>query len=247
MSIEKQFGAPVPGWSPRPLPGFDARESGYARIERLDAAIHAADLHRANQGDDGIWDYLPYGPFADEAGYRAWAQDMAALADPRFYVVRDLRTGRCGGVASLMRMDPENGVIEVGHINFAPELQRTRAATEAIYLLMSWVFEAGYRRFEWKCDALNMGSRRAAERFGFSFEGVFRQAVVTRGRNRDTAWFACIDADWPGLRAAYQTWLSPGNFDAEGRQKASLAALTAPVRVSDDPVLSGRAGAEEQG
>jgi len=227
----------MPDWTARPAPEFERRDGAYAAIERLETAVHAADLYRANSADDRIWDYLPYGPFADLAGYEAWVSQMAACADPRFYAVRDLETGRCGGVASLMRMDPANGVIEVGHINFAPELQRSRAATEAIYLLMSWVFEAGYRRFEWKCDALNVGSRRAAQRFGFSYEGVFRQAVVTRGRNRDTAWFACIDKEWPVLRDAYQTWLDAENFDGQGGQIEPLGPLTAKARVSDDPTL----------
>lgn len=138
-------------------------------------------------------------------------------------------------MAAFLRITPEAGTIEVGHIAYAPELQRTRAATEAMFHLMPWVFEAGYRRYEWKCDALNGPSRRAAERLGFSFEGIFRQAAVVKGRNRDTAWYACIDGDWPALRAAYETWLDPANFDAHGRQRQALSDLTGPILAARDP------------
>ena len=140
-------------------------------------------------------------------------------------------------VASYLRIDPNAGSIEVGHINMAPALQRTRAATEAMYLMMKWAFEAGYRRYEWKCDALNAGSRRAAQRLGLSYEGVFRQATMYKGRNRDTAWFAAIDKEWPALEAAFQAWLHPKNFDETGRQIERLADLTALVRVASDPTL----------
>ena len=150
--------------------------------------------------------------------------------------------GRLGGTLSLMRMEPRAGSIETGWLTFAPRLQRTREATEAVFLLMRWSFEAGYRRFEWKCDAANLPSRRAAERFGFSYEGVFRQAGVVKGRNRDTAWFAAIDAEWPALSAAYDRWLDPGNFDPAGRQRESLAALTRAILVARDPLLAGGAG-----
>jgi len=136
-----------------------------------------------------------------------------------------------------MRIKPGAGSIEVGHINLSQGLQKTRAATEAMYLLMAWAFEAGYRRYEWKCNAANLGSRRAAERLGFSYEGVFRQAGVVKGRNRDTAWFAAIDSEWPALKSAFETWLAPTNFDANGRQMQSLSDLTAPILVARDPVL----------
>jgi RimJ/RimL family protein N-acetyltransferase len=134
-------------------------------------------------------------------------------------------------------VNPQAGSIEVGHINYAPALQRTRAGTEAMYLMMRWAFEAGYRRYEWKCNALNLGSRRAAQRLGFSYEGVFRQAAVIKGRNRDTAWFAAIDSEWPALREAFEAWLSPSNFDADGQQKERLGDLTRLVRVASDPAL----------
>jgi RimJ/RimL family protein N-acetyltransferase len=210
-------------------------EGRWARLERLDPSRHAAEIHAANRGSDAIWDYLPYGPFAEEGEWRAWAEGMAGRPDPFFYAIRDLSTGRAAGVASFLRVAPEAGSIEVGHINLAPALQRTPAATEAMALMMGWAFGAGYRRYEWKCDALNRPSRRAAERLGLSYEGVFRQAAVVKGRNRDTAWFAAIDKEWPALRAGFAAWLDPANFDREGRQRVALSALTAPVLVARDP------------
>ncbi len=235
---DAKFGAVVAGWTVPPRPGPDVMQGQHVRLERLDPARHAADLHRANKADDAIWDYLPYGPFADEAGYRGWADGMAGLADPFFYTLCDPVTGRAGGVASYLRITPEAGSIEVGHINLSPSLQRTPAATEAMALMMGWAFDAGYRRYEWKCDALNLPSRRAAERLGLSYEGVFRQAAIVKGRNRDTAWFAAIDSEWPALKAAFGQWCDNANFDAAGRQKVRLSDLTAPVLVTRDPALT---------
>jgi RimJ/RimL family protein N-acetyltransferase len=212
-------------------------EGAYARLEPLSADVHAAPLFEAFEGNDRVWDYMPYGPFSSAALYHRWVREVSGQADPFFFAIADRATGRWGGVASYLRIAPEAGSIEVGHINFSPGLQRTRAATEALFLMMQWAFEAGYRRFEWKCDALNAGSRRAAQRLGLSYEGIFRQATVVKGRNRDTAWFAAIDSEWPALEAAFRHWLAPGNFDAEGRQSSSLGAMTAPVRVSADPSL----------
>ena len=229
MSGERRLGEPVPGWTAPPHPDWQAAEGRFVRVERLDPARHADALFAANRVDDRIWDYLPYGPFEDIGTYRDWAAAMAGKADPRFYALTDLATGRAGGVASYLRIDPAMGSIEVGHINLSPALQRTAAATEAIYLMMRWAFDAGYRRFEWKCDALNLPSRRAAGRLGFSYEGTFRQAAIVKGRNRDTAWYAIIDKDWPALQAAFETWLSPSNFDAGGCQVRRLGELTAPV------------------
>jgi RimJ/RimL family protein N-acetyltransferase len=206
----------------------------YVRLDPL-APAHAPALHAANRADDAIWDYLGYGPFASEAEYAAWVGEMAGKPDPLFFALTDLARGTPAGVASLMRIEPEQGTIEVGHICLAPALQRTRAASEAIFLFADWVFREGYRRFEWKCNALNRASRRAAERFGFSFEGVFRNHMVVRGRNRDTAWFAMTDGDWRGLRPAWQAWLDPANFDAEGRQRRRLGELTVPWLVASDP------------
>jgi RimJ/RimL family protein N-acetyltransferase len=212
-------------------------EGRHIRLERLDPAAHATEIHAANRASDAIWDYLPYGPFATEADWRAWAEGMADLADPFFYALRDLRTGRAAGVASFLRITPAAGSIEVGHINLSPALQRSPAATEAMALMMGWAFDAGYRRYEWKCDALNLPSRRAAARLGLSYEGIFRQAAVVKGRNRDTAWFSAIDSEWPALSAAFSRWLDPANFDADGRQRSSLSSLTAPLLAARDPAL----------
>ena len=230
-------GAPVPDWSPPPRPDGVPLEGRHARLERLDPDRHAADLHRANSVEDRIWTYLPYGPFSSAATYHRWAREVSAGSDPMFYAIQDRASGHWAGVASYLRIAPEAGSIEVGHINFAAELQRTPAATEALFLMMEWAFEAGYRRFEWKCDALNRGSRRAAQRLGLTYEGVFRQATVVKGRNRDTAWFAAIDAEWPALREAFSAWLSPSNFDADGRQRERLSDLTRLVRAGGDPTL----------
>lgn len=242
MAEQRNLREPVPGWTPPRRPDWAAREGRWVRLERLDPERHAAALFAANRADDRIWDYLPYGPFAAEAAYRDWAAGMAGRDDPCFYALIDRGTGLAGGVASYLRIDPAAGSIEVGHINLAPVLQGSRAATEAMYLMMGWAFAAGYRRYEWKCDALNRPSRRAAERLGLSFEGVFRQATVVKGRNRDTAWFAAIDKDWPALKACFDRWLRPENFDAEGRQRESLSALTRPLLVADDPDRTGAVG-----
>ena len=240
--MERTFGAPVIGWVVPKRPGLPVIAGRLARLERLDGAAHAEGLFGANAASDAIWGYLPYGPFARLAEYRVWVDGMAARDDPVFYAIRDRASGALGGVASYLRITPEAGSIEVGHINLSPLLQRSACATEALFLMMEWAFDAGFRRYEWKCDALNLPSRRAAERFGFSYEGTFRQAAVVKGRNRDTAWFAVIDKDWPGLRRAYRRWLDPANFDEAGQQRLSLAALTAPLLVARDPVLAGGAG-----
>ena len=239
-STARPKGRPVPDWRAPPCPGPDVMQGRHARLERL-APHHAPALHHAFSADDAVWDYLPYGPFDTLEGQADWVARMADGEDPYFYAIHDLSRPEAGalGVASYLRIAPAAGSVEVGHINFAPALQRTVAATEAMALMMGWAFDAGYRRYEWKCDALNAGSRRAAQRLGFSFEGVFRQAAVIKGRNRDTAWFAACDGDWPALREAFDRWLSPGNFDAEGRQRASLVTFTAPVRVASDPEQGG--------
>ncbi len=234
------LGEIVAGWTPPPRPGPAEIAGRFVRLEVLDPARHAAGLFAAFTGADAVWDYMPYGPFRDLAAYRGWLDSVAGKPDPMFYALCDARTGAALGVASYLRIDPANGVIEVGHINLSPGMQRRPAATEAMALMMGWAFDAGYRRYEWKCNALNLGSRRAAERLGLSFEGVFRQAAVVKGRNRDTAWFALIDKDWPRVRAAFATWLAPANFDAEGRQRLGLSDLTAGILVSRDPARTAR-------
>ena len=233
----KKFGAPVTGWTVPARPTGVLLQGEVVRMEPMDPDQHAADLFRACSGHDALWDYLPYGPFSSASDYHRWAKDTATGADPLFYVIRAVDTGHCGGVAAYLRITPEMGSIEVGHINLTPELNRSRASTEAMFLMMDWAFAAGYRRYEWKCDALNMPSRRAAQRLGFSYEGVFRQAAIVKGRNRDTAWFAIIDSEWPALREAYRAWLNPQNFDDRGRQKERLSDLTRLVRPGSDPAL----------
>lgn len=209
----------------------------FAELAPLAAEAHAALLFRAYAGHDEVWDYMPVGPFSSASQYHRWVRDHAGKPDPYFYAIKNLETDHWEGVASYLRITPDAGAIEVGYISYSPALQRTRAATEAMYLMMKWAFEAGYRRYEWKCNALNAASRRAAQRLGFSFEGVFRQAAVVKGRNRDTAWFAVIDAEWPALKEAFEAWLAPSNFDSRGQQIERLGDLTRLVRVSSDPTL----------
>lgn len=221
----------VANWAPPCRPEGQVLDGRYVILEPLSADRHGAAIHRANAASDTIWDYLPYGPFADATDYVSWVKEIENKADPFFYAIQDKTTGNWCGIASYLRISPEMGSIEVGHINFAPELQKTPAATEAMYLMMQWAYDAGYRRYEWKCNAANLGSRRAAERLGFSYEGVFRQAGVIKGRNRDTAWFASIDSEWPVLKGAFQEWLAPENFSPDGRQIISLSDLTRPVLV----------------
>ena len=193
------------------------------RLEPLDPGRHADDLLAAAQGDPRLWDYLPYGPFADADELRAWLAERAGSTDPLFLAVVDAETGGAGGVVSYLRIEPAHGCIEIGHIWFGASLQRTPAATETVYLLARHAFDdLGHRRLEWKCDAANARSRSAAERFGFTFEGVFRQHMIVKGRNRDTAWYALLDSEWPAVRAGFEAWLSADNFDADGRQRSPL-------------------------
>jgi RimJ/RimL family protein N-acetyltransferase len=225
---------PVVGWTPPGPSTLEPLLGRFCRVEPLDAAAHAPDLFAANAkaADGRSWTYLPYGPFAHLSDYTAWVTSVAGRADPQFWAIVDAGTRAAVGVASFLRIDPASGSIEVGHINYSPSLQRKPAATEAMYLMMRRAFELGYRRYEWKCDALNAPSRAAAQRLGFSYEGLFRQARVSKGRNRDTAWYAAIDREWPALDRAFRQWLDPANFDAGGRQRVSLSALTSPILVS---------------
>ncbi|MEM6695809.1 MAG: GNAT family protein [Pseudomonadota bacterium] len=227
-------------WTPPPAPDQSRLEGRTVWLERL-RPDHAAALAPAFLADAALWQYMITGPFEHEQAVAAFVAEIAALEDQIYYAIFDKAApeGRAGGVASFMRIAPEAGSIEVGSITFGPDLQQTVAATEAMYLMMQWAFEAGYRRYEWKCNARNRASRRAAERLGFSYEGVFRQSAVVKGRNRDTAWFAAIDSEWPALKAAMETWLAPDNFDADGRQRQRLSDLTAPIRVASDPFLMG--------
>lgn len=205
-------------------------------LEPVEPERHAAALFSSSEQAPDLWTHLAYGPFANQAVFASWLEDRAATQDPLFYAIVDRAAGSARGMASFLRMEPSHGVIEIGHIWFAPALQRTRQATEAIYLLARYAFDdLGYRRLEWKCDSLNQPSRSAAERFGFVFEGVFRQHMVVKGRNRDTAWFSILDGEWPHVRAAFEEWLSNENFDAQGLQRRSLA----EIRRSGESHVSG--------
>ncbi|MHA3976258.1 GNAT family N-acetyltransferase [Halovulum sp. GXIMD14794] len=218
----------VPG---RPFATLTGR---HARLEPLERR-HCAALHVAYADAPQVWDYLPYGPFPDAGTYADWAMATAAAGDPVFYAIHDAEGP--AGVASYLRITPLAGTIEIGHLCFSPRLQRTRAATEALGLMIGWAVDAGYRRVEWKCNALNLASRRAAQRLGFSFEGVHRQAAVVKGRNRDTAWFSILDGEWPALREAHAAWLADANFGADSRQRVALAGQTAPLLAARDPAL----------
>jgi RimJ/RimL family protein N-acetyltransferase len=232
-SLGQSVGAPVPDWTARPKPPRTPIAGRYCRVEMLDPAKHAADLFAGNKLDvEGRnWTYLAYGPFERLDDYRAWLETVAASEDPLFHTILDADSGKAIGIASLMRIDPANGVIEVGHINYSPLLQRKPHATEAMYLLMKRVFdELGYRRYEWKCDNCNDPSKAAAERYGFTYEGLFRQATVYKGRNRDTAWFSITDKEWPAIKRGFEQWLAPANFDAAGGQRSKLAELIAKSR-----------------
>ena len=194
-------------------------------LEPLDPARHAGPILDKVRGADWVWDYLGYGPFPDAAAYAEWQRDNALGEDPAFYAILDPGRPQEGalGLASFLRIDRNHGVIEIGHILMSPRLQRTRTASAAIMAMIGWAFAAGYRRVEWKCDDLNAPSRRAASRYGFTYEGTFRNHMIYKGRNRDTAWFAITAEDWPAIKARYDAWLAPENFDAEGRQKKPLA------------------------
>jgi RimJ/RimL family protein N-acetyltransferase len=233
--LGQPVGFPLPGWKGAKRPPRSPLEGRTCRLEPLDPARHAAALFAALAEDkEGrLWTYLPSGPFTDLAGYEAWLSARAAEDDRLTYAIVDKAAGAALGAASYLRIDPGAGSIEVGSIAYSPRLQRTAAATEAMYLMMRRVFEElGYRRYEWKCNALNAASRRAAERLGFTYEGLFRQAAVVKGRNRDTAWLSIIDGEWPALKRGFERWLDPANFDGAGRQRHSLGALIGEARAA---------------
>jgi RimJ/RimL family protein N-acetyltransferase len=227
---EPKTGQPVgPPVDARPAqrPGPVTLQGRYGRVERL-AADHAAHLWAVYAGHDAIWTYMStYGPFSDAAAFAQWVASRVPLADPYSYAIVD-PAGRALGIATLMEIDPAMRVIEVGHIVYSPALQRTPLGTEAQYLLARYAFETlGYRRYEWKCNALNAASRRAALRYGFAFEGILRQHKIAKGRNRDTALFSMLDSEWPARKAAFERWLAAENFTPDGRQRESLSALNA--------------------
>ncbi|WP_319497611.1 GNAT family protein [uncultured Cohaesibacter sp.] len=224
-----QYGQPIgdalPDWSARPRPGDVVLTGQHCRLEPLDADRHGRDLYEAyaTAPDGRDWTYMAGGPFLCRDGFDAYLRAAAQSPDPKHYAIIDLALGKAVATFSLMRIDPANGVIEVGNVAFSPLLKQKTAATEAQFLLMGYVFgDLGYRRYEWKCDSLNAPSRKAAERLGFSFEGIFRQAIIYKGRSRDTAWFSIIDKEWPLLKEAFELWLAPDNFDAGNRQTRRL-------------------------
>ena len=217
-------------WTPRPRPGTEALEGRFVRLEKLDPARHTDGLFDASAQPDGDerFSWLPNLPPTDREVFRAWVDQSAASEDPLFFAVIDKASGRVAGRQTFMRIDAANGVAEIGHIYWGPLVSRKPAATEALFLFARHIFDdLGYRRFEWKCDNSNLPSKRAAQRFGFRHEGVFHQHLIVKGRNRDTAWFAMLNTDWPKLRPAYEAWLSPENFDAEGGQIKTLEACRA--------------------
>jgi RimJ/RimL family protein N-acetyltransferase len=218
-------------WNPPAPPPREAMEGTFCRVEPLDPDRHGSSLYAANGLDiEGRnWTYLSYGPFDTFESYYAWLTASASSIHSLFFAIVDKVSRRAVGVASYIRIDPQNGSIEVGHLHFSPLLQGKPAATEAMYLMMKRAFSLGYRRYEWRTNALNAPSRRAAQRLGFSFEGIFRQAAIFKGRNRDNAWYAVIDQEWPALESAFLRWLDQANFDANGKQKLALSALTAPL------------------
>ena len=226
--LGQPIGLPVSGDFPRPTPPELPMQGRFCSVVPLDANLHARGLYRAfaKDADGRNWTYLPYGPFDRESDFVEWVQTSCTGTDPMFHTVLDT-LGTPVGMASYLRIEPAAGAIEVGHIHFSPLLQRKPQSTEVMYLMMRRVFdELGYRRYEWKCDALNAPSRSAAERLGVVFEGVFRQATHYKGRNRDTAWYSIIDSEWPRIRDAFQAWLAPENFDEAGQQRQPLQART---------------------
>jgi RimJ/RimL family protein N-acetyltransferase len=224
--FEQPIGFEVDDWQPCKSPPAAPMTGQYCRIEPFDPNLHNQKLFEAmtHSGSELNWTYLPYGPFDKFEDFDFWTRNTCQESDPMFHTVIDLNSGDPVGIASYLRIVPAQGVIEVGHIHFSPLLQRTPLATEAMFLMMCRVFdELGYRRYEWKCDSLNKPSCRAAERFGFQYEGLFRQALMYKNRNRDTSWFATIDQDWPAIKLAFEQWLDKENFDFDGNQKKRLA------------------------
>jgi RimJ/RimL family protein N-acetyltransferase len=227
------LGAEVPGWRPVERPPRAELRGRHVALRPVHAAADAGPLYAVSHppdGDPAIWTYLPDGPYDDAAHLRkmlAWAETSD---DPLYFTAVRLSDGRPSGVVSYLRIEPAHGAIEIGHIWFAPDLQRTTGATEAIYLAATNAFELGYRRLEWKCNALNEPSRRAAERFGFTFEGVFRKHQVVKGRSRDTAWYSILDDEWPAIGAGFEAWLAEGNFEPDGTQRRPLSELVAAAR-----------------
>jgi len=228
--LGQPIGFPIADWRTREHPRGARIEGRLCRLEPVDVEIHASDLYRSfgEDREQRNWTYLPYGPFDGEDAFRDWLSATCLGDDPCFFSVIDAADGRAVGLASYLRIEPAVGVLEVGHIHFSPRMQGKPISTEAMYLMMRQVFETwGYRRYEWKCDSLNEPSCAAAQRLGFAFEGIFRQATIYKQRNRDTAWYSILDREWPAAKAAFEAWLNDANFNADGGQKTSLSATMA--------------------
>lgn len=226
-------GFPVEGWAGAERPKRTPMTGRYCRLEPIDADRHGPELFEAYSAEtDGRnWTYLPVGPFDSFDKFDKWMRAFCLGDEFLFFTVIDGQSGKAVGIASYLRIDPANGSIEVGFISFSPALQRTPASTEAMYLMMARAFdELGYRRYEWKCDSLNAPSNAAAKRLGFLYEGLFRQATMYKGRNRDTTWYSIIDSEWPAVKRGFEKWLAPENFDADGKQTARLSALIEAAR-----------------
>ena len=223
-----KFGEIVESFSIPPHPKGISIEGRLVDLKPLNSNKYAKELFLSNSLDEkGInWAYLPYGPFDSQVNYTKWIKSFEEGDDPVFFAIISKKLKKAIGIASFLRINPTKGLIEVGHINYSPLLQKTTEATEAMFLMMKWVFDNGYRRYEWKCNALNLKSRRAAQRLGFSYEGVFRQMTISKGRNRDTAWFAIIDKEWAEIERCFDQFLSESNFDNNGKSKVSLNSLT---------------------
>jgi RimJ/RimL family protein N-acetyltransferase len=233
-------GLPVASLEPAERPTGATLKGHRVRLDHLSADHHAHDLYVAFEGNPAgtMWTYMPHGPFDSESDFTKWVASVDNSTDPLFYAIIDLATEKPVGIASYLRIDTHNRTIEVGWLTFSEQLRRSAAATEAMYLMAAHAFDLGFRRYEWKCNALNAPSIAAAERLGFSFEGVFRNAVIVKGHNRDTAWFGFTDGDWPAIKEAHETWLDPSNFDESGNQKSSLRDWTSPLRHSAWPTLT---------
>ncbi len=219
------IGFALDDWTPCPRPDGRRLNGTFATVAALDPVLHGDALFEAfsAEGSGAMWTYMPNGPFPDRAEFDAFLKDAENSADPLFYAIINNATGLAEGFASYLRIAPDVGTIEVGFIAMSPQLQKTATATEAMFLMMAHAFDdLGYRRYEWKCDNLNAPSKNAARRFGFTFEGIFRQATIYKNRNRDTAWFAILDSEWPRIKPSFQAWLDPANFDANGAQKRPL-------------------------
>jgi len=226
--FDQPIGHSIKDWVPREIPGNVILEGDFCTLEPLSADRHAGDLYAAyaTAPDSRDWTYLPIGPFTNELEYRNYVEAAAKTSDPKHFAVVSKHSGKATGTISLMRVEPLHGVIEVGYVVFSPLLKQQTVATEAQFLLMAYVFDnLKYRRYEWKCDSLNTPSRKAAERLGFTFEGIFRQAVVYKGRSRDTAWYSITDKEWPMLKQAFQSWLSKSNFDVNQSQIHRLTSI----------------------